>query len=167
MGQSSDTVVRTDERRDAINQRLPCRSLHNQPPLIALPEAVHSQRHYRLEWEEEMLDLRRVHVLLATGRWFRQSSCHGEFWLGMQHYNQAAPGPSPLSRSLSIPPRWSSPPRTKGGEDQTIQGSGFDQSGPDGRLTTVSLPNYQLSLPFTRGDWCKMQLAALATGTTL
>ncbi len=44
-------------RRTLLNQHLPCRSLADQPPLVAYPQAVHSARAYRLQDEPERLDL--------------------------------------------------------------------------------------------------------------
>jgi hypothetical protein len=157
-----------DERREVVNERLPCRSLHDQSPLVALPEAVHSQRHYRIEWEEEMLDLGRVHTLLATGRWFRQSNCHGEFWLGMQRYNVGR-SRSKSTIEITFDPAALEFVALNERDDETkrFKVLGLTKADLMGDLTTTSLPNYQLSLPFTRDGWCKMQLAALSTGTTL
>lgn len=76
-----------DERRAVLNTALPSRALGKQPPLAVYPEAAHSRRGYRLEWEPELLDLRRVDAYLAQGEWFRQTNCHGEFWLGQQRYS--------------------------------------------------------------------------------
>jgi hypothetical protein len=62
------------ERLDFLNTRFPSRSLGGQPPLVAHPEARHSGRPYRLEWEEALLDMQRVYDYLAQGRWFRRTS---------------------------------------------------------------------------------------------
>lgn len=75
-----------DERREFLNFRYPCRSLGRQPPLTAFPEARHSGRPYRLEWEEEMLDMRRVWEYLAQGCWVRRVSSQGQMALGGQSY---------------------------------------------------------------------------------
>jgi hypothetical protein len=53
----------------------------------ASPTAACARRHYRPQWEEELLELQRIYHLLAPGRWFRQTNCQGEFWLGRQRYN--------------------------------------------------------------------------------
>jgi hypothetical protein len=157
-----------DERREALNERLPCRSLHDQPPLVALPEAAHSPRDYRLEWEEEMLDLGRIHLLLATGRWFRQSNCHGEFWLGMHRYN-AGRSCAQSTIEITFDPVTLEFVTQKAGDAaiKRFHALGLTKADLIGDLATVALPNYQFSLPFTRSDWRKMDLAALATGTTL
>lgn len=70
------------QRRDFLNTILPCASLANQPPLTAFPQARHSGRPYRLEWEAELLDLSRVDAYLARGRWFRRVANNGIISLG-------------------------------------------------------------------------------------
>jgi hypothetical protein len=76
-----------DQGRTAFKARLPCASLAGRPPLAASPTAACARRHYRPQWEEELLELQRIYHLLAPGRWFRQTNCQGEFWLGRQRYN--------------------------------------------------------------------------------
>ena len=70
------------QRRDFLNCILPCTSLDNRPPLAAYPQARHSGRPYRLEWEAEMLDLKRIDVYLGQGRWFRHVGSNGVISLG-------------------------------------------------------------------------------------
>jgi transposase len=70
------------QRRDFLNNILPCASLDNRPPLAAYPQARHSGRSYRLEWEAEMLDLKRIDVYLGQGRWFRRVGSNGVISLG-------------------------------------------------------------------------------------
>lgn len=70
------------QRRDFLNTRLPCASLANQPPLLAYPQAHHSGRPYRLEWEAALLDLSRIDAYLARGRWFRRVANNGIISLG-------------------------------------------------------------------------------------
>jgi transposase len=74
------------ERRNFINQDLPCASLDNQPSLVSFPEAVHSGRIYRPEYEHELLDLSRIWQYLAKGQWFRLISKNGVFSIGGQQY---------------------------------------------------------------------------------
>lgn len=74
------------QRRTFLNEQLPCRSLDNQPPLLAYPQARHSQRPYRPEQEVDLLDLQPVYDYLAQGRWFRRVSQAGTFSLGGQVY---------------------------------------------------------------------------------
>lgn len=70
------------QRRDFLNHRLPCASLNDLPPLVACPQAHHSGRPYRPEWEREMLDLSPVYQYLARGRWFRRVADNGTISLG-------------------------------------------------------------------------------------
>jgi transposase-like protein len=157
-----------DLRREAVNDRLPCRSLAQQPPLVAYPQAAHPQRPYRLEWEEELLDLRRIDALLATGRWFRQSSCHGEFWLGMQRYNQGRTCAKSTIEITFDPDTREILTRGEGSDITKRFGAlGLTKADLMGDLTTICLPNYQFSLPFTPQAWREMELAAQLAGTTL
>jgi len=71
----------------------PCASPHipssvfqGHAPLEAYPEAWHSGRSYRPEWEAEMLDLARVFAYLATCRWFRRIRANGRLDLGGYDY---------------------------------------------------------------------------------
>jgi len=75
-----------DERRAFLNSQYPSSSLGGRPPLVAFPEARHSGRPYRLEWEEELLDMQRVADYLAGGRWYRRVSSQGQVALGGHSY---------------------------------------------------------------------------------
>ncbi len=55
--------VGLDARRAMLNQHITSWVLQGHAPLQAYPEAAHSGRFYRPEWEAEMLDLARVFVL--------------------------------------------------------------------------------------------------------
>lgn len=74
------------QRRDFLNCLLPCATLGERPPLQACPEAMHSGRPYRPEWEIKLLDLSLVHAYLAQGQWFRLVSKDGTFSLGSHIY---------------------------------------------------------------------------------
>jgi len=75
-----------DQRLAVLNQLYPSRSLHGQAPLVAYPQAAHSGREYRPEWEEDMLDLQKVYAYLSNQEWFRQTSTNGQFMLGAHRY---------------------------------------------------------------------------------
>jgi transposase InsO family protein len=75
-----------DARRAMLNQHIPSSVFQGRPPLEASPEAVHSGRFYRPEWEAEMLDLPRVFAYLATCRWFRRIRANGRLGLGSYDY---------------------------------------------------------------------------------
>lgn len=74
------------QRRDFLNNRLPCASLSQLPPLLAYPQAHHSGRPYHLQAEADLLDLRRVDAFLARGRWFRRVAHNGIISLGSTVY---------------------------------------------------------------------------------
>jgi len=74
------------ERRRFLNERLPCERLDELPPLVAYPQARTPRREYRPEWEAQALDLSRIYVYLARGRWFRLVSSIGTVTLGGQVY---------------------------------------------------------------------------------
>ena len=77
---------RLQDRRDFINHHLPCASLNDQPSLVVFPEATHSGRQYRPEYEHELLDVSRIWQYLAKGQWFRLVSKVGVFSIGGQQY---------------------------------------------------------------------------------
>ena len=68
------------------SQPIPSGVLQGQAPLQAYPEAAHSGRSYRPEWEAEMLDLPRVFGYLETCRWFRRIRANGRLDLGGYDY---------------------------------------------------------------------------------
>ena len=82
----ADLWAGLDERRQVLNHHLPTRALAHQAPLQAYPQANHSPRMYRPEWEEELLSLEKVCTYLVQGRWFRRIRPNGCFDLGGFHY---------------------------------------------------------------------------------
>jgi hypothetical protein len=158
-----------DQRREFLNTRYPSRTLHYQAPLQADPQAAHSGRAYRPEWEEQMLDLQRVDDLLAQGRWFRETNCHGEFWLGMQRYNAGRKCAQstleirfdPILRAYSC-----KKPGTQ--EARNFAAKGLTKTDLMGELVPfMRMPVYQLALPFSRQTWREMELSRMMRGTTL
>jgi len=75
-----------DARRTMLNQHIPSRVLQGQAPLQVYPEAAHSGRSYRPEWEAEMLDLNRVFRYLGSCRWFRHIKSNGRIVIGGYQY---------------------------------------------------------------------------------
>src|SRR5215471_15813537 len=65
---------------------LPSRALSHQSPLQAYPQAIHSGRFYRPEWEEELLSLEQLYTYLAQCRWVRSIRPNGSFELGGYYY---------------------------------------------------------------------------------
>lgn len=156
-------------RREFLNSRYPSRALHYQAPLEAYPQAVHSGRPYRPEWEEQMLDLQRVYALLAQGRWFRETSCHGEFWLGLQRYN-AGRKCAKSTLEITFDPVRQEFVSQKLGTDEVrhFAAKGLTKTDLMGELTPFArLPVYQLALPFSRQAWREMELSRMMGGTTL
>jgi transposase len=158
-----------DQRLDFLNQRLPCRTLDDQPPLVACPEARHSGRRYRLELEEDLLDMQRVADYLAQGRWFRQVSAQGQCSLGAHRYGI---GCAFARQTLEI----TFDPRTRElvclSEDGQLAIrfpiQGFTKARLMGELSPLSsLPAYQLALPLSASAWREMSMAIELTGTTL
>jgi len=99
---------------------------------------------------------------LARGEWFRQTNCHGEFWLGQQRYSlgrkyakaEVALRYDPQTRNLVVRP----------GIGTTrlwfpIKGTGVPEL--IGAVAPVLLgPVHQLALPFTREAARQSELAA-------
>jgi transposase-like protein len=158
-----------DDRLDFLNGHFPTRSLGGQPPLVAHPEAQHSGRPYRPEWEEAMLDLQRVYDYLAQGRWFRRVSPKGQFSLGAYRYGL---GKAFARQTLEI----TFDPETKefvclsedGSQTVRVPAQGLTKAELMGELgPLIALPAYQLSLPFSLPAWREMALCNDLSGTTL
>jgi len=157
------------DRLDFLNRRFPSRSLGGQPPLVACPEAEHSGRVYRLEWEADMLNMQRVYEYLAKGRWFRRTSSQGQFSLGSHRYNV---GQDLSDQTLDI----TFDPQTRelkclsedGTQEIRLAVQGLTTTALMGELSPLLvLPAYQLALPFSRSTWREMMLCNDLTGTTL
>ena len=69
-----------------LNQHIPTSVFGGQTPLQVYPQAAHSGRSSRPEWEEELLDLEGVFAYLATCRWFRRIRANGRLDLGGYDY---------------------------------------------------------------------------------
>jgi transposase len=156
------------ERLEFLNTRFPSRSLGGQPPLDAYPEARHSGRPYRLEWEESLLDMQRVYDYLAQGRWFRRTAAVGQFSLGAQRYGL---GQAWANQMLEI----TFDPQTgeliclaeDGQQEIRCPIKGLTKADLMGELNfLVAQAAYQLALPFSPATWREMMLANGLTGTT-
>ena len=156
-------------RLEFLNTRFPSRSLDGQSPLAAHPEARHSGRPYRPEWEETMLDMQRVYDYLAQERWFRRVSSQGQFSLGSYCYGV---GRDLANQTLEI----TFDPQTReliclsedGSQEIRLPAQGLTKSDLMGELgPLIAWPGYQLALPFSRSAWREMLLCSDLTGTTL
>ena len=152
-----------------LNSRFPSRSLNGQPPLVAHPEARHSGRPYRPEWEKDMLDMQRVYDYLAQGRWFRRTNTQGQFSLGTRRYN-AGKGLSnqTLEITFDAQTREFKCLSENGCQEICLAAQGLTKANLMGELgPLIALPAYQLALPFSRTAWREMMLCESLTGTTL
>jgi len=157
------------DRLDFLNQRYPSRSLGGQAPLQAYPEAHHSGRPYRPEWEEALLDMQPVYAYLAQGRWFRRTSSLGQVSLGAHRYGV---GQRLANQTLEI----TFDPQVcefkclseDGRQEIRLPTRGLTKSDLMGELgPLLALPAYQLALPFSPATWREMMLCTELTGTTL
>src|SRR6266566_948347 len=165
----ADLWAGLDERREVLNQHLPSRALAYQAPLEAYPQAMHSGRAYRPEWEEELLALEQVCGYLAQGRWFRSVGSNGVFHLGAYHYYL---GKRFAHRSVAItfdPGTMALICQREGSEDTLeVPIQGITKAELMGELAVLqALPIYQLALPFSLAAWRQLEYAHCFTGTTL
>jgi hypothetical protein len=158
-----------DARRDVLNRHLPSRALSHQSPLQAYPQAIHSGRFYRPEWEEEFLSLEKVYTYLAQCRWVRSIRPNGSFELGSYYYymgrrfarRSVAISFDPGSAALLCQPE---------GSEETLQlpVQGLTKAELMGELAALqALPIYQLALPFSLEAWRQLEYTRILTGTTL
>ncbi len=174
VGQSFDDgdVVALQEsltdRLDFLNTRFPSRSLGGQPPLVAHPEARHSGKPYRLEWEEAMLDMQRVYEYVERGRWFRRVSSVGQFSIGGQRYRANKFANQTVEITFSAHNLEFTCVSEDGQQEVRLPMKGLAKADLMGELSPLlSQPVYQLALPFSQDTWREMMLANDLTGTTL
>jgi hypothetical protein len=169
LGDGAALRASLEDRLIFLNTRYPSRSLAGQPPLVAHPEAAHSGRPYRLEWEEQLLDMQRVHEYLAQGRWFRRSGALGQLSIGNYRYGV---GKAFANQTFEVTfdsqtLEWiclSADGRTR----IRLPTKGPTKSVLMGELSPLmACPVYQLALPFSPSAWREMMLANNLTGTTL
>jgi hypothetical protein len=146
------------ERRNFINLHLPCASLDNQPALVVFPEAVHSGRMYRPEYEHELLDLSRIWQYLAKGHWFRLVSKAGTFAIGgHQYYLDYTLAGQHIELTFDPDLRAFSCQNDAGELIDYLPIQGITINNLMGDLSTT-LPAFQLHLPF---DWSSFQVLRL------
>jgi transposase len=148
------------QRRQFLNERLPCERLGEIPPLVAYPQARTPRREYRPEWEAQALELRRIYAYLAQGRWFRLVSSIGTVTLGGQVYGlgrawarqQVEITCDPSDQQLVF----------RGAQEAPIKRlpiKGITVSALIGELgPLVNLPAFQLALPLTWDAWRMLRL---------
>jgi len=158
-----------DARRTMLNEQIPCRRLGRQAPLQAYPQARHTGRFYRPEWQIEMLDLDRVYRYLSTCRFFRRLAQNGSVALGGIYYYI---NPKYRGRAIEV---------TFDGERAVFRGQvagvaepieiiprGLTKEALMGEAGSIAaLPVYQLALPFTHEAQCVMDYIPLIRRITL
>jgi len=156
------------QRRDFLNERLPCASTGDKPPLVAHPEARQPRRLYRPEWEGELMDLSRVDNYLAQGRWFRRASNVGAVSLGDQTY---VLGKAWIKKDVEI--TFDPTDRhlifyaPEGELRKRLPIKGLSKNELMGELgPLVNLHGFQLALPFTWNEWRALQLCETLGDTT-
>jgi hypothetical protein len=157
------------ERIRFLNCDYPSRTLQGRAPLTAYPQALHTRRPYRLEWEKEQLNLQHIYAYLAQGRWFRLTSSVGMFSLGAQRY-RAGLRLARQTLEITFDPQACelvcSP--AKLGQTFRLKIKGVTKETLMGELDPlVTLPAYQLALPLTQQAWREILLCQDLTGTTL
>jgi len=165
----ADLWTGLDERRDVLNRHLPSRVLSHKPPLEAYPQAMHSGRMYRPEWEEDVLYLENVWTYLRACRWFRRIRTNGFFCLGGSSYYL---GKHVAQRSVALhfdpdPPAFVC--QLEGSDELVrVPALGLTKADLMGELAAMqTLPTYQLALPFSLEAWRQLEYANGLVGTTL
>lgn len=157
------------DRREFLNSSYPSRSLDGKAPLEAYPEANWSGREYRIEWEEKLLDMSRVFNYLSEGRWFRKTSSQGQFSLGANRYNIGYSFPK---QTLEITFDTKSNEfvclSENGKKEFRFSAKGLTKAELSGELNPLlTLPEYQLQLPFSMTAWRETATIANMRGMTL
>jgi transposase len=156
------------QRRHFLNERLPCSTLGNVPPLVAHPEARHPRRLYRPEWEAELLDLSRLYQYLSQGRWFRKASNVGAVGVSQQHYvlgikwarKEVEITFDPADQHLVF----YSPALEK---SKRLPIKGITKTDLMGQLGSLAqMDEFQLALPFTWAEWQVIQLCEILDDTS-
>jgi transposase len=158
-----------DQRLEFLNRHYPSRSLNRQAPLIAYPQASHSGREYRPEWEEDTLDIQKVYAYLSRQEWFRQSSDKGQLLLGSQRYGV---GKDWSKQTIHITFDSSTQEYICGraGSDnqqtERLLANGLTKTDLMGELNMTAFANHQYAFPWDIFAIRKNQIADLI-GTTL
>jgi transposase len=152
-----------------LNLDYPSRSLKGQAPLTAYPQAKQIKRPYRLEWEQDLLNLQRTHAYLAQGRWFRMTSPVGMFSLGAQRYNARTKSARQTLEIIFDPQTLEfvcTPEKTQ--QPIRVAAKGLTKDCLIGELDPLTtLPVYQLALPFSLQTWRQNILCQALGDTTL
>jgi hypothetical protein len=157
------------ERQDFLNKYYPSRTLKGKPPLVVFPEAVHSKREYRPEWEAKMLNMEQVYAYLAKGKWYRRTTAKGIFSLGGQRYNATrALANQMIEITFDAQAQTFICVSADGKTRVRLPARGLRKEDLMGELEPRdAVAPYQPLLPFSCEAWRKSVLAGLSGGTTL
>lgn len=155
-----------DDRRDVLNQFMPCKALDGKSPFEAYPDADFSGRPYRLEDEIALLSTKRLFEYLSQGTWFRFSH-QGAMSLGGQYYWISV---DVKKKSLKIcfnKKIGYFEVRPENSEELFyVRPKGMSKHDLMSDLSFLNqLPSYQLPLPLLTNDRSLNQLALMLTGT--
>jgi hypothetical protein len=171
--QSGPELVRAlRERREFLNGHLPCRSLGEQPPLVAYPSAQQPRRRYRPEYERLLLDPARIAAYLAGHRWERKLSHARTFRIGNQVYRvgrEWTPGSLVrLEHHGTGPGAGTFQVRSEDGQhEQELAVRGCAPEDLLGDLTRLlAVPGFQPTLPFTWEEERVLRLSETLTATS-
>jgi transposase InsO family protein len=156
-----------DERREVLNSQFPTRVLDDRAPLDAYPQATHSGRDYRPEWEEGMLELERVYRYLGQGRWFRRARGSGVMQLGGYRYYLGRQWAEKTVEVTFDPATVSFLCRPEGSEIEiSLPAQGLSKAELMGEAATLlALPSYQLALPLSPAACRHQEYASALAGT--
>lgn len=153
-----------DRRTEMLNRHLPVRTMDRQAPLLAFPNAVHSQRPYQPAWEQELLQLDRLYRYLASGRWFRRTNKSGNFAIGGHYYRTYWRWGSKTIEITFDAPTVSLICTLEGGTEEPLRVplQGLSKAELMGELSEFNrLPDFQLSLPWSADTWRSLAYAEL------
>jgi transposase InsO family protein len=150
-----------------VNTCLPCRSLEDLPPLLAHPQAAQAKRWYRPEAEAHLLDLQRVYAYLAQGHWFRLVSHNGWISLGTFRYKVgSAWAKQQVEITFDSLQALFLVKDAAGTLIRPLTPKGLSLQALMGEAAPVlTLPSFQLALPFEPADWRRLQLLSATPGT--
>lgn len=143
-----------NQRQIFLNETFPCASLHDQPPLVAHPQARIPRRPYRPEYETELMDLQCIYDYLHQGQWFRKISAVGTISIGghiyhlgydwrPDHHVEVTFEPSDISFVC----------RTASGKEKRFPAAGLSKADFISELLPFQLPSFQMALPFSWNEW--------------
>jgi hypothetical protein len=150
-----------------LNSDYPSRSLQGRAPLTAYPQAKQTKRPDRLEFEKEILNMQPIYGYLAKGRGFRQTGPVGMFSLGAQRYH-ARTRFAKQTLEITFNPHALEficlPEETT--QAIRLAAKGLTKEALIGELhPRITLPVYQLALPFSFQAW-RVTLHSQALGDT-